>query len=165
EQRQLSHHPAERKRVRPAPTEDVARGENPRADRVAARDGVADLYERHERAVTVANRRDAVAQIDLGGLEDDGVLPWLITNERFVPVVLAAVQRQVDVGVDETGEDPLAPGLDLPGACGHRDPRARADRRDASARDSHDRVPSRRAAVAVDNGAAHKSRDPGGRLP
>src|SRR5262245_9979345 len=81
EECQLSHDPAERKRVRPAPAEDIAGGENPRADGVAARDGVTYLHQRHERAVTVANRRDAVAQIDLGGLEDDRVLPWLITNE------------------------------------------------------------------------------------
>ena len=165
EERQLSHDPAERKRVRPAPAEDVARGENPRADRVAARDGVAHLHQRHERAVTVANRRDAVAQIDLGGLEDDGVLPWLITNERLVPVVLAAVQRQVDVGVDETREDPLAAGVDLPGARGHRDAAARADRGNASAPNQHDRVRGRRAAVAVDDGAAHQGRDGRRRLP
>src|SRR5262245_50533521 len=164
EERQLSHDAAERKRVRPAPAEDVAGGENPRADGIAARDRVAYLHQRHERAIAVANRRDAVAQIDLGGLEDDGVLPWLITNERLVPVVLAAVQRQVDVGVDEAREDPLATGLDLSGARGDRDAAARADRRDAPATDQYDRVRDRRAAVAVDDGTAHESRDARRRL-
>src|SRR6185436_20605936 len=55
EQRELTHDAAERERIRSAPPEDVAGGENPRADFVAAVDGVADRHERQQRAVAVAD--------------------------------------------------------------------------------------------------------------
>src|SRR5437773_12444794 len=56
-----------RDRVRPAPSDDVARREYARAGRFAARDAVARLRERHEHPVAVAHRRDPVAKIDLRG--------------------------------------------------------------------------------------------------
>ena len=144
EQRQLPHHAAERERVRPAPAEDVAGGEDPRAGLLAARDPIADPGQRQQRAVAVAHGRDAVAQIDLRRLEHDVVLPRLILGHRLVAIVLAAVERQVHVGVDQARHDPASARVDLPRVRGNRHGAARSDRGDARAVDQ--RRPRRRSA-------------------
>ena len=58
----------------------------------------------------------------------------------------------VRVHVPEPGQDALAPGVDHRHSLGHLDARAR--RRDPTLLDDHHRVRHRRAAVAVDQGAA-----------
>src|SRR5713226_6240880 len=87
--------------------------ENPRASLFAARDGVTDPRERNERPVTVADGGNAVAQVDLRRFEHDVVLPRLVADERLVAIVLTAVERQVDVGVDQAWEHPPAARVDL----------------------------------------------------
>src|SRR3954464_9021662 len=114
EERQRCGHAAEREGIRTAPAEDVAGGENPRPDLFAARDLIAHSGQRHERAVAVAYRRPPVAQIDLRRLEHDLVLPRLVADERLVAVVLPAVEREMDVGVDEPGHDPPAARVTTP---------------------------------------------------
>ena len=165
EQRELAHDAAERKRIRPAPAEDVAGGEDARAGLLAARDPIADLRQRQQRAVAVAHGGDAVAQIDLRRLEDDLVLARLVFRQRLVAIVLAAVERQVDVGVDQAGHDPAAARVDLLRVGGNRHARRAAPTaRDARAVDQDDRVGDRRAAVAVDHRAADDRDACSGRL-
>src|SRR3954451_3822801 len=131
----------------------------PRADLFAAGDPIAHPGQRHERPVAVAYRRHAVAQIDLRRLEHDLVLPRLVADERLVAIVLPAVEREMDVGVDEPGHDPPAARVDLLGAGGDRHRAARAHLRDARAFHDQHRIAQRRAAVAVDERRAD-DRDP-----
>ncbi len=131
EQRQLAHHAAERKRIRAAPAEDVARRKNARTGLLATRDPVANLRERHQRPVAVAHGRDAVAQVDLRRFQHDVVLPRLVLCESLVSIVLAAVEREVHVRVDEPRDDPLAARIDLAGVGRDRHRTPRPNRRDA----------------------------------
>src|SRR3954468_11467739 len=131
EERQRCGHAAERERIRTAPAEDVAGGETPPPALFAAGDPIAHPGQRHERAVAVAYRRHAVAQIDLRRLEHDLVLPRLVADERLVAIVLPAVEREMDVGVDEPGHDPPAARVDLLGAGGDRHRAARSHPRAA----------------------------------
>ena len=120
----------------------------------AARDLIADLRQRQQRAVAVAHGGDAVAQIDLRRLEDDLVLARLVFRQRLVAIVLAAVERQVDVGVDQAWHDPPAARVDLLRVGGNRHGAARPTARDARAVDQDHGVGERRPAVAVDHRAA-----------
>ena len=165
EQRQLPHHPAERKRIRSAPAENVAGRENPRADLLAARDPVANPGQRQQRAVAVADGRDAVAEIDLRRLEDDLLLARLILRQRLVAIVLPAVERQVHVGVDHAGNDPSPARVDLPRVGRNPHGASRTDGGDPRAVDHHHRVGDWRAAVAVDHRASDdRGKSLGGRL-
>ena len=80
--RQLSHDAAERERVAARSSRGCCpRRESARRTRRRARSRRAPSTSGTKRAVTVANRRDAVAQIDLGGLEDD-LRPAVADSER-----------------------------------------------------------------------------------
>ena len=116
--------------------------------------------ERHQQSVTVAHGRDAVLQLQLRRLEDDLLLPRMVLGQRLVAIARAAVERQVDVGVDETGQDKLAGGVD----DRSRRPGTGVDDRgpaggDASVRDDDDAIGDWGAAVAVDEGGAGDRRD------
>src|SRR3954468_7604961 len=143
EERQRCGHAAEREGVRTAPAEDVAGGENPCADLFAAGDAIAHPGQRHESAVAVAHGRHAVAQVDLRRLEHDLVVPRLVADERLVAIVLPAVQREMDVGVDEPGHDPPTARINLLGAGGDRHRAARSHLCDA--RPFHDQLIATRA--------------------
>jgi hypothetical protein len=158
EQRQLAHNAAERERVRPAPAEDVPGREDPGADLVAAVDGIADLGQRHQRAVAVADRGDAVGEVDLSGFEHNLLLPRLVADERLVPVVLPAVEREVHVRVDQPGKDPAAARVDLGRAGRNGDGAAGSDRRDPRAEEQDYGIGDRGTAGSVDDGAADDRR-------
>jgi hypothetical protein len=150
-QRELAHDAAEGKRVRPAPAQDVARGEDARSRLVAARDHVAPVHERHERAVAVAHGRDAVGEVDLRSFDDDVVEAGLIPHHRLVAIVLAAVEREMDVRVDHAGDDPAAACVDLRRGGGNRHGVPRSNGRDAPPADDDRPVGNWRIARAVDD--------------
>ena len=108
-------------RVRPAPSDDVAGDEHARAHCLTARDAVADADERRQHPVAVAHRGDAPLQLDLRRLEDELVLAIVVADQRLVALVDTAVERQVDVRVDEAGNDESPRRVD--------DPRPRRSRR------------------------------------
>jgi hypothetical protein len=95
-----------------------------------------------------------VCEIDLRRLEDNVLLARLVLRERFVSIVLAAVERQMDIGVDQPGQNPLATRVDLPRVGGNRHDAARPDSRDAPAVDQHDAIGQRRPTIAIDHDAA-----------
>src|SRR5580658_4706543 len=74
------------------PSDDVARGLNARADFFAARDPIANAGERDEHAVTIADRGDAVFELDLRGFEIDVFLAGVVADEGLVAFFHAAVE-------------------------------------------------------------------------
>src|SRR6266508_4543692 len=94
---------AETHRVRPAPSKDVPRSQNPRAHRFAARDCVPRLYERREHTVTVTNRRDPIFQLKLRGFEHYLVLARVISDKRFVTIPDAAIKGEMNIRINESG--------------------------------------------------------------
>ena len=74
---------------------------------------IANPRQRQQRAVTVADGGDAVTQVDLRRLEHDLVLARLVLRHRLVAIVLPAVERQVNVGVDHPRHQPAAARVDL----------------------------------------------------
>ena len=144
----------ERHRVRPAPPHDVAGGKDARAGGLAGRDVVAHLRQWDEKAVAVADRRHPVRQVDLRGLEHDLVLARVVLGERLVAIAHAAVERKMDVRVEEARDHPAPGRVDDGGVTGNADVAARSDGADPVAVDHDDRVGDRGTAVAVDQGGA-----------
>ena len=103
---------AEAEGVRASPADDVPGGLDACADGVAVLDLVADMRERKQHAVAVPYRGDAVGKVDLGGLEYDFVLARLIADQGFVAFTSSSVEGEMDVGVDESGGDVAAFGVD-----------------------------------------------------
>ena len=99
---------AEADRIRAAPADDVAGGEDARTDCPTGGDAIANRDERPQHAVAVAHRRDAVRQLRLRCFEDDFRLAIVIADQRFVAIVHATVERQVHIRVHEAGDEELA---------------------------------------------------------
>ncbi len=145
---------AEADRIRSAPADDVAGGEDAGSDDGSGGDPVAHGDERAQHAVAVAHRRHAVFELRLRGFEDNLRLPIVIAHQRLVAVVHAAVQRQMDVRVHEPGHEILAGGVDCLGASRNLDGVAGADGSDRPVGNDDDRVRHRCCAVAVDHRGA-----------
>ena len=126
---------------------------------LARGDAVAHRRQRPQHAVAVAHGGDAVAQLNLRRLEHDVLLTIVVAHERLVPIVHAAVQREVDVGVGETRHDEFAVAVHDLRARRHWCRRTRPDRADPVAGDDDDAVTKGSAAVSVD----HRRADDGDR--
>ena len=98
-------------------------------------------------------------QLQLRRFEDDLFLARVILRERLVAIARSAVQRQVNVGVDETGQDELPRAVDDGRARGNRRRRSRPRRGDPSVGDQDDAVGDRRATVAVNQRRAGDGSD------
>ena len=115
------------------PSDDVARGLNTRAGFFAARDPIANAGERNEHATAIADRGDAVFELDLRCFENDIFLAGVVADEGLVAIFHAAIKGEVNVGIDDAGDNPFAGDVDDLGAGGYLDGGARADGLDARA--------------------------------
>ena len=77
-------------------------------DGLTGGNAVAHGNQRRQHAVAVAHGRHAVLQLQLRCFEHDLALARMVFRQRLVALVDAAVERQVNVGVDEAGHDVFA---------------------------------------------------------
>ena len=108
---------------------------------------VANDDQRRQRAIAVAHGRDAVLELRLCRLDDEIDESVFIAHHRLAVVV----QREVHVGVDETGSRVLSSRVDDPSAFGHLRRRARADGGDALPAHDDRRIGDGLAAIAIDD--------------
>jgi hypothetical protein len=136
-------------RERSAPAYDIAGDQHPRSRCGAATDAVADFLERHECAVAVPYRRDAVQQLPLCEFQHQLRVALTVFDDRFAAPGVA-VDRCVDITVDETGQQVFPLSLYDERVRRKRVAAAR-DVRYAAVADDHGPVFQRGAAVTVNH--------------
>ena len=148
------------RREESAPAHDVSGDIEPRTDHSAPFDGVPDREQRFQNPVAVANRGNAVLEVELRALERDVEPLILIADVRLH----ASAEGDMNVGIDEARRQKLAGPIEPAGAARHRDAGPWAHRLDPGAAHQHRRIGERRSAVAVDHGGADDGGRAGGRL-